>query len=70
MEFCRNMENQEALLKVSLELLKDYIPEDIVHRWSTTPTTLAWYVPHSQDYLNFYYNSKTKQNTLQELNTS
>lgn len=41
MEFCRNMENQEALLKVSLELLKDYIPEDIVHRWSTTPTTLA-----------------------------
>ncbi|CAG2234641.1 RDH12 [Mytilus edulis] len=37
----RNMENQEALLKVSLELLKDYIPEDIVHRWSTTPTTLA-----------------------------
>lgn len=41
MKFCRNMENQEALLKVSLELLKDYIPEDIVHRWSTKPTTLA-----------------------------
>ncbi|CAC5385810.1 RDH12 [Mytilus coruscus] len=31
----RNMENQEALLKVSLEMLKDYIPDDIVHRWST-----------------------------------
>ncbi|XP_052091726.1 WW domain-containing oxidoreductase-like isoform X2 [Mytilus californianus] len=30
----RNSENQEALLKLSLELLKDYIPDSLAQRWS------------------------------------
>ncbi|VDI33925.1 WW domain-containing oxidoreductase [Mytilus galloprovincialis] len=30
----RNTENQEALLKLSLELLKDYIPDSLAQRWS------------------------------------
>lgn len=33
--YFRNVELQETLLMVTLELVKDYIPEDILKRWTT-----------------------------------